>query len=368
MDYKEKYLKYKNKYIQLKNQIGGESIFIHDFSEIPGFTKDIVTHDHRVVPMNSFDIIQLNIPGKHPILTTTGVVDCVVVMIYNEFHGMYLGHFLKYNEFDEALSHACGEVNEECGITQQMVDDCKLPSYNECEQKNNEINIKKSLPRWINYKKTHIHIFNMTDIYKSFNRFIQLRKIGFKSIFHLYPKYSSKEERDIFECNNIKIDTYIKTTEISDKPIFYEIFGIKPDGNIFAIRKFELIETLNMEKINLDNYTEKINKYIIKTEEENKTYSEYEPEIKKFYLYFINANNQIINFYNDPSIQYENKIKHYIDIHIDIHKNKISDLNSVIPIESNKHYYSYISLDIITNKAPTNNKICVVKYSKKIEK
>ncbi len=308
MSYYEKYLKYKNKYLELKNQLGGNDYEIHPFNTIPGFSPDILNSDHQVVPMNSYDIIEFNPKQRdYPILTTTGVNDCVVVIIYNKSKGMYLGHFLRYNEFKAAFTDACGIItNTGCfTLTKQQKNRKECDTFNldpyKCndENKKKEYNIQisyppkpannkpkketlltitlpdvyrtkqtgqekeigpekkisESIPVWVNETDTHIHILNNSDVYKSYNRLIQLKGIAKFANFHLYPKFSSYDDIKFFNCNGKQIK---QNHEINDPAP--QIFGIKSDGSLFILFKKELIQNISL--INNDEQIKEIDKYI----------------------------------------------------------------------------------------------------------
>lgn len=122
-------------------------------------------------------------------LLTTGVRDCVVLILYNPNYGRYLAHYLKYNDFFEALSNACESID----INDS---DCKIKEterMESCDMDSKKIHL--SLPKWTTDDDTVISIFNLIDIYTIVSRFNQLiRQITLKCNvhIHLYINNASK--------------------------------------------------------------------------------------------------------------------------------------------------------------------------------
>ena len=250
LNYKEKYLKYKKKYIELKQKGGTFDYF--KYESLAVYNSDIEMSNHLVTPMNAYNIVDLN---NTDILTTTGVIDCVVVMIYNKNHGRYIGHFLKFNEFENALSNAC-EINgdTECDIkndgilyTSDLCTDIDFMSTDSGVQVKtfikNSSKISQSLPEWITDKDTVVHIVNSTDLFKVYSRYNQIfqkYKDSFKGKIKLYLKQLFTEDKNLLRSQKIPNIAEMDTTLKSQSNKIYQIFGIKPNGDIFGIGKDEL--------------------------------------------------------------------------------------------------------------------------------
>ncbi len=256
MDYKQKYLKYKMKYLELKQQGGNYSIEKYD--SIYKYDADIETLNHIVTPMNAYNIVDIN---DNNILTTTGVVDCVVLLIYNKNHGRYIGHFLKFNEFENSLSgiasNACeSNRHPECtipstdrGFQTLECNNDDFMSSNKSIQKTFMKDSKKiynSLPSWINDCNTHIHIINSTDLFKVYSRYTQIFSKFPNAKIKIYLKELVNDDIQFFK-QNLKYTsahiTYIQEQTNAQVPLTaYEIIGIKPNGEIFGIMKDQLKE------------------------------------------------------------------------------------------------------------------------------
>lgn len=248
-NYKDKYLKYKKKYINLKQQ-GGHFQYAK-YSSLSTYNPDIEILNHLVTPMNAYNIVDsLNTD----ILTTTGVVDCVVVMIYNKDKGRYIGHFLKFNEFEEALSNAC-EINRdpECNVKNDGIlytnDSCTNIDFMSTESGvqiktfvKNSSKISKSLPEWITDEGTVVHIVNSSELFKVYSRYEQIFKKyrDFKGKFKLYMKKLDTDDIDLLR--RLRVDNINTMTNLLDsqEEKYYQIFGIKPNGDVFGISKEEL--------------------------------------------------------------------------------------------------------------------------------
>jgi hypothetical protein len=240
MDYKNKYLKYKKKYLELK-QYGGnpkceekENCYIRPYHSIAEFdTKEIESLNHIVVPMNAYHVVDKD---DKNILTTTGVQDCIAVMIYNPDHGRYLGHFLRYNDFEEEVSNACNpndpvvserskcdvvndkkekniyaENNKFLDVGKQCVDSLSNSTLQTYVKGSTKIN--KSLPTWINNEKTVIHLINQGVIPYIEKRFEQLKKYAPLPQYYIYIQQGYQYRWIIDETNKLNI---IKTQEEYD--------------------------------------------------------------------------------------------------------------------------------------------------------
>ena len=274
-NYFNKYLKYKAKYLSLKKQIGsGFKTNYKINSEIPLLETieqlDTINHNnHIVVPMNGFYIVN---ESSTDILTTFGVSDCVVVMMYNSKNkNRYMAHYLRHNEFLEHLSNACEFVRDNCNTEPETI----------CDE--GFMKISNSLPSWTNDKNTTINIISQSEINKTITRYLQfLRKkpegtinlylsnSGRISLYNLrkqidlgnidketgalsspeYAKGINGEKKVIQKMREIlkeaKTDTNLPNNKFIKKWYFenrYEtsmIFGIMPNGNIFMCDREKL--------------------------------------------------------------------------------------------------------------------------------
>lgn len=184
MDYKKKYLKYKQKYINLKKLYGGvvyqnpmqpNIINFKHLNKIQLIDETniglISINDHMLVPMNAYQIVDATNPT---ILSTIGLVDCVLVTIFNKKYGRYFAHYLKFNEFFEDLSNACESIHDN--------NECKL-NYNAnypdpgpiCDKDSTKI--KPTIPKWIKEFDTVINIASQSDAFKILSRYNQLKKL-----------------------------------------------------------------------------------------------------------------------------------------------------------------------------------------------
>lgn len=188
-NYFNKYLKYKAKYLSLKKQIGSALITNYKINgEIPLLETveqlNTINHNnHIVVPMNGFYVVNEN---STDILTTFGVNDCVVVMMYNSKNkNRYMAHYLKHNEFLEHLSNACQIIGG---------DDCNTEPETICDE--GFMKISNSLPSWTNDKNTTINIISQSNINKIMTRYLQILTKKPKGTINLYLSNASRTTLD----------------------------------------------------------------------------------------------------------------------------------------------------------------------------
>jgi hypothetical protein len=248
MNYLQKYLKYKSKYLLL-NQIGGFLLSINNI-QINKNIDSVESLNHIVTPMNAYNIVNKD---DNNILTTTGIVDCIVILIHNPNYGRYIGHFLKFNDFEEDLSNACQSMHgiAECNTTfSEKCTDINFVDISGTSTKtfiNNTIKIHKSLPAWTNDKNTTIHIMNFSEIYKVYSRFEQIKKYAADATIKLYFNGNNwNSNDDIFFNKNFANfsqedrNKYIEQIKSNKIDYAYQIVGIKPNGDIFGIMKDDL--------------------------------------------------------------------------------------------------------------------------------
>jgi hypothetical protein len=225
--YKEKYLKYKTKYLELKKMNGGNiNVHYHISDEVllPNDNVNaLITGKMLSIPMSAYyDVTNLD----KRLLITTGVRDCVVLILFNPKFGRYLAHYLKYNDFFEELSNACesiGVQDKDC----EVID--KLPS---CD--NNSKKIVSTLPEWLLDNNTSIHIFNLLDVYTLVSRYRQLiKKITEKSNVHIHMYINNSVNLVIKNFTEMKEDwvkEYIdnaKQTKEKDKRLLQTLPNIE---------------------------------------------------------------------------------------------------------------------------------------------
>jgi len=248
MDYKNKYLKYKNKYLYLKNIVGGGGygITLHfnnltEIKQIKASNIDLINKsDHILVPMNSYEIVDKD---NKNILSTTGLVDCVAIAIYNPKHGRFFAHYLKYNEFLEDLSNACQILgdNTECMDT-KYINNVKTEIIYPVDCDNSSSKIKSTLPAWINDTETRVHILNNSNVFKTLSRLNQLKTLIFKGTINIYfPKI---DYRDTLLIKRVfatipKIDDIIRKLS-SSSDILPEIYMMLDNGEICYALKNDL--------------------------------------------------------------------------------------------------------------------------------
>ena len=232
MSFKQKYLKYKNKYLNLKNMKGGSIINFKKLSEITEITKlniDLITmNDHNLVPMDSYEILS---PDNPNILTTTGLVDCVAVMIYNPIHGRYFAHYSKFNEFFEDLSNACEIIpnKNNCVKTQlQLMQDCD----------NDAQKIKATIPIWANDDTSIINILNNSNSYLTLSRLKQLNEIITKGTINVYfPSQIDNEDKKVIKLQIPEIPDATITRLSSGNALFIEIYIMLNNGQLYRAIK-----------------------------------------------------------------------------------------------------------------------------------
>jgi hypothetical protein len=257
MNYERKIQKYKEKYFFEKNKMNGGANIINlkIINELPYYkTSDKIelldSMPHMIIPMNAYQIVDKN---NKNILTTTGITDCVAVMIYNPLYGRYFAHFLRNNEFMEEFSNAC--------ILLKVVDRsfiCKQKYEYECKEKDT-CKIESSLPEWINDKNTIIHIVSLSDSLLILARYVQIISKVLNSIIYLYLPTPQAPLREIYgdsydivykeyedSCKrNLKIITklfkpseeFMEKWSSFDGILYYEIFGMLPNGEIFVTNR-----------------------------------------------------------------------------------------------------------------------------------
>ena len=225
--YKEKYLKYKNKYLALKNMNGGNINVHYHISDEVLLSNDVVntliTDKMLSIPMSAYyDVVQ----SDKRMLLTTGVRDCVVLILFNPKYGRYLAHYLKYNDFFEELTNACESIgvhDPDCKVKD------KLPSCDKDSKK-----IVSTLPQWLLDDNTIIHIFNLLDVYTLVSRYRQLiKKITDKSNVHIHLYINNSVNLVIKNFSEMKEDwvkEYIdnaKLTKEKDKRLLQTLPNIK---------------------------------------------------------------------------------------------------------------------------------------------
>ncbi len=244
----KKYLLYKKKYIELQQKGGHFDYLKYESLAV----NDIEMLNHLVTPMNAYNIVDST---NNDILTTTGVVDCVVVMIYNKNHGRYIGHFLKFNEFEDALSNAC-EINRnpECDMRNDGIlysnDLCSNIDFMSTDSGvqvktfvKNSSKISQSLPKWITDKDTVVHIVNSSELFKVYSRYNQIfekYKDSFKGKIKLYLKKLLNDDKALLRSQKVENIAQMEAALNSQSNLYYQIFGIKPNGNIFGMGKDDL--------------------------------------------------------------------------------------------------------------------------------
>lgn len=108
-----------------------QSLLVDD---LPEANKEIIDTVNSVY-MNTYGT---NISGG---LITTGVSDCVVIAFHHPIKGVYLGHFLRTNQFFR---------NKESGVCTKYTPNCERASipHLDCDSQNVK-SIEESLPNWI---------------------------------------------------------------------------------------------------------------------------------------------------------------------------------------------------------------------------
>jgi hypothetical protein len=259
MNYQKNIEKYKKRYLIEKNKMkGGANIVnLKILNEVPFFNKKeeielLDSKPHMIVPMNAYQTVDNT---NKNILTTTGITDCVAVMIYNPIYGRYFAHFLRNNEFMEEFSNACILLNV---IDRPLV--CEKKYEYECNEKNT-CKISSSLPEWINEKNTVIHIISLASSLLILARYVQIISKALNSTIYLYLPTPQEPSKDIYPEgkyyddafryyeNSCKRNLYIinklfnPSKEFLDKwssfnsTIYYEIFGMLPNGEIFVTNR-----------------------------------------------------------------------------------------------------------------------------------
>ena len=288
MNYKNKYLKYKIKYLYEKNkQKGGNKIELKLLNDITYYnTNDSLKFlENKIlyVPMNAYEIVNNE---SEEILLTSGVTDCVVIIIFNPTHGRYLAHFSRDNEFSEEYTNACELMDEE----DKDICDTKSHKY-KCDIISRKIN--DTFPLWINNEDTCIHLISQSDNFTLLARYIQIIKKYDKPTINIYlvtpQTYIPDEEDDIGTINfykntnlekcKIELDLIKKIFNPAEDFInkwnlqnsdFFEIFGIKKDGSIFVSKKENLQENISkrVNSINLIKTTHSNERCVIKMSKE----------------------------------------------------------------------------------------------------
>jgi hypothetical protein len=243
MDYKQKYLKYKTKYFNLKNKNlkGGATTynFFH-LSELPNIDLtniDLINvKDHILVPMNAYEFVDNTCED---IISTTGLVDCVAVCIFNPSIGRYFAHFLKFNEFDELFTNACEILgdNEPCLLDISFSEVCDLSSTK----------IETTLPIMFNLPDTVITILSQAEAFKVLSRLNQIKRKfnAFSGTFNIYlntleGKDESELRKFLSPLPRPEIELTIKQIiqKLSNKDeVHYKIFLFFNDGLVRCVRE-----------------------------------------------------------------------------------------------------------------------------------
>ena len=258
--YYKKYLKYKQKYINLKMKGGSLTINILPNSDIYDINtviraEELAGHNHLVIPMNAYELVD---NSNTDILMTTGLVDCVAVMIYNSEHGRYFAHYLKYNDFLEDLSNACQIVPEnsnECKANKDVIVDGehkKVEQSKVCPADSTKI--KNTLPTWINDTRTVINVVGSGEIYKVMSRFVQMKSVLTNGQINLYLIYPHEDDIDLLKTalaiEDSKFEELIRKLQKRENKNYYkEYYGMFPNGKIFSGLK-SVLEELPDKKLN----------------------------------------------------------------------------------------------------------------------
>ena len=256
MNYKNKYIKYKTKYLIEKiKQYGGENQIklFDDILDLDTEEKINIIKDKKLlfIPMNAYEISNLE---SDNILITGGVTDCVVITVFNNKYGSYLGHFYRFNEFFEEKSDGCELMDEE-----DKEKYCTNPIKNKYKCDDESTKIINTLPEWIDDKDTEISIISQADNFPILARYIQFIK-KYKNpkinIHLITPKSYIKDDDDDIETQKFFIENNkincIKELDIIKKILqpsedfitkwnyqnsdFYQYFGINKNGDIFKIK------------------------------------------------------------------------------------------------------------------------------------
>jgi hypothetical protein len=283
MNYQNKYLKYKNKYLDLKKKLVGGNVTINNnliSSLVPYFLeKDEDFEDDEenpnnnvircqidleknavnlnnllIVPMNAFEIID----DDKTILATTGVVDCVVMILYNpETKSRYLTHLLRDIIFtDKINSKAIHDNKGNVNIDDVLVND-EIKSQ-DC------FTVLESLPKWFNQPQIIAYFFNFGEKIKLYNRVQQLINVGFigtintyyqKLNFNLWKRYGYYdnsticEEKNFFKLLNDSIFEN-KYNNSNCEGILIHSIGITPDNKLVVpIPKFENLGNIHIKEL-----------------------------------------------------------------------------------------------------------------------
>lgn len=197
-----KYKKYKKKYLNLKMKggsnykalINGPIIynnllsslvpykieFDEEYPNIPEYYPDLVNHtsfdNHKCVPMCAYDTCT---GDDETILFTNGVIDCVVMILYNNLtKERYLTHLLKsVIFFDDKKSTALHDSNGDINLSEP---------YEEVSKTNGVCTVFESLPEWFNNKHVIAYFVSNGEKIKLYNRVQQLINCGFSGTIYTY--------------------------------------------------------------------------------------------------------------------------------------------------------------------------------------
>ncbi len=206
------------------------------------------------VPIGGFSI------SKNKTVITRGVEDCVVFAFYNQTYGVYLGHFLRENQF--IRDHESGV--EDMRPNEKVSLDFKLGLAK-------AKSVSESLPNWVNDPDTIGYAYS-GDPVKMHERIDQLRKAGIKTPLKVfYSNSSSRIDDDIYSMQEIEkvkaivfpnIPDQLKRKWLDEPAKYVTDFGITSEGVFFRLNigedqmvknKFVLstskVNTARLEKI-----------------------------------------------------------------------------------------------------------------------
>ena len=160
---------------------------------LPGEQNEIM------VSMNDYVTISETDPDT---LVTFGVTDCVVVALYNPYHGRYLAHLSRdVNNDRTRISNVCSspDVCFECQSDEDKECVDEMYKANEhcyvssgcipCNQLDNTASFQESLPFWTGCPDTQAVLFSLGEPRKIYLRYLQLRHNGFggKATIYIAP-------------------------------------------------------------------------------------------------------------------------------------------------------------------------------------
>ncbi len=196
---------------------------------LPGEQNEIM------VSMNDYVTISETDPDT---LVTFGVTDCVVVALYNPYHGRYLAHLSRdVNNDRTRISNVCSspDVCFECQSDEDKECVDEMYKANEhcyvssgcipCNQLDNTASFQESLPFWTGCPDTQAVLFSLGEPRKIYLRYLQLRHNGFggKATIYIAPNLLEQTARDYKEMG--QYGPSLEEIEKQDKDFFVK-FGL----------------------------------------------------------------------------------------------------------------------------------------------